>query len=69
VRELIVEERGQGIKPEFGRPGPPYEVPDWLDMPIDGPREGSSDSAPVRANQPPETIKKRSSETMREVSP
>ncbi len=69
VRELITEEKSEPLKPEFGRPGPPFDVPDWLDLEggagAKGARgkPGDISRVPVTAN-PSKPVN-----TMREVSP
>jgi len=69
VRDLIVEDRGEQPKPEFGRPGPPFEVPDWLDLPSGGKRDPAPSDASETSNRPSDADGRRATGTMREVSP
>lgn len=68
VRDLIMEEREEPVQPQFDRPGPPFDVPAWLD-PAKPDRPGSTSggesgksSVPVRPN-PTGSVN-----TMKEVS-
>ena len=55
VRELIDQEKGIPPTPEFGRGGPPFELPDWLDVEPSSrrgePLGSNAGSAPVYPNR------------------
>ncbi|MCB9858096.1 MAG: hypothetical protein H6818_20620 [Phycisphaerales bacterium] len=68
VREMITEERGETPTPQFDRPGPPFDVPEWLDLDKPSGRKPVAPTQADKANAPATPGPSKRIGTMQEVS-
>lgn len=69
VRDLIREENNEPDRPQFGRPGPPFDVPEWLDLEKQSKANKNKSGRAGPANVPVTSNPKKPVKTMQEVSP